>query len=64
MISIIFSKGEEERYVFGPFAGQAYKCKGPIFVKAKKGSSPFIGSLIHLSRDTQSTGEEGEVFVH
>jgi hypothetical protein len=63
VISIIFAKGEEERYVFGPF-GQAlaYKCKGPILVKARKGSSPFIGSLIHLSRDTQSTGEE-EVFV-
>jgi hypothetical protein len=63
VILIIFAKGEEERYVFGPF-GQAYKCKGPILVKAKKGSSPFIGSLIHLSRDTQSTGEEGEIFVH
>jgi hypothetical protein len=53
VISIIFAKGEEERYVFGPF-GRAYKCKGPILVKARKGSSPFKGSLIHLSRDTQS----------
>ncbi len=64
VISIIFAKGEEERYVFGPL-GQAYKCKGPILVKARKGSSPFIGSLIHLSRDTlYLPARRGKVFVH